>query len=183
MNKQEIREKVLDMRRSLTSKYIEDESIKAIDRLLNLPELSDVKNVLVYSDFDCEVKTANLTGWLLYHGAQVFLPVVHEKKMYAANIKSAVLELSCFGVAQPKYNEAEIIEPDMLDLIIIPGVAFDRALNRVGFGGGYYDAFLKQASRAKKIALAYDFQILDQVLCEAHDVKMDMIVTPDETIS
>ncbi len=182
MTKQEIREKILDMRRSLTSKYIEDESAKAVDRLLNLPVLKDIKNVLVYSDFDGEIKTAALTGWLLYHGAQVFLPVIHEKEMYAANIKSAVLELSGFGVAQPKFNEAQIIEPEKLDLIILPGVAFDRSLNRIGFGGGYYDVFLKHATQAKKIALAYDFQVLDQIVCEAHDVKMDMIVTPDETV-
>ncbi|WP_066648290.1 5-formyltetrahydrofolate cyclo-ligase [Christensenella timonensis] len=183
MTKQEIREKVLNMRRSLTSKYIEDESMKVMERLLNLPALKDGRNVLVYSDFDGEIKTAALTGWLLYHGAQVFLPVIHKKKMYAANIKSAVLELSCFGVAQPKYDEAELIEPGKLDLIIVPGIAFDRALNRIGFGGGYYDAFLKEASLAKKIALAYDFQILGQLVPEAHDIKMDMIVTPDEVIA
>lgn len=182
MTKQEIREKMLDMRRSLTSKYIEDESAKVMERLLALPALKKAKNVLVYSDFDGEVKTAHLTGWLLYQGAQVFLPVVYQKEMYAANIKSAVLELSCFGVAQPKYEQAEMIEPDQLDIIIVPGVAFDRAKNRIGFGGGYYDAFLKRAIHAQKIALAYDFQLLDQVMQEAHDVKMDMIVTPDETI-
>ena len=182
MTKQEIREKMLDMRRSLTSKYIEDESAKVIERLLALPALKKAGNVLVYSDFDSEVKTAALTGWLLYQGSQVFLPVVYQKEMHAANIKSAALELSCFGVAQPKYEEAEIIDPEKLDIVIVPGVAFDREKNRIGFGGGYYDSFLKHAPQAKKIGLAYDFQVLDQVMPETHDVKMDMIITPDETI-
>ena len=182
MTKDELREKVLNMRRSLTSKYIEEESAKVYELLLSSGLLDDVKTVLVYSDFDNEVKTAQLTGWLLYKGVRVALPVVHEKQMYAANIKSAVLELSCFGVAQPKFEHAEIIAPQDLDLVIVPGIAFDRAKNRLGFGGGYYDAYLKQAQQALKVAVAYDFQIIEKIPREIHDENMDVIVTPDELI-
>lgn len=182
MTKQQIREKILDMRRSLTSKYIEDESAKIYERLTEGGILKDIKRILCYSDFDGEVKTAMLTGWMMYHGMQVSLPCMREKTMFAADIKSAGLELSSFGIAQPKFSEASMIEPAELDAVIVPGIAFDHAKNRIGFGCGYYDEFLKNAKGVVKIALAYDFQIVDSIPAESHDVRMDMIITPDGII-
>lgn len=179
MTKQEIREKILNMRRGLTSKYIEDESAKIYERLTEGKYFTNAKQVLSYSDFDNEVKTAALTGWLMFHGFRICLPCIYQKKIFAADIKSAGLELSKFGIAQPKYEEASFIQPEDLDVIIIPGIAFDRGGRRIGFGCGYYDRFLKRAKKAKKIALAYDFQIVEKIPSEPHDVPMDMIVTPD----
>lgn len=179
MTKEQMREKLLEMRRSLTSKYIEDESAKIYERLTEGGILKDAKNVLSYSDFDGEVKTAMLTGWMMFHGMKVSLPCMREKVMYAADIKSAGLELSSFGIAQPKFGEAEMLDPTALDVVIVPGIAFDKAGNRIGFGCGYYDTFLKNAKNAKKIALAYDFQIVDHIPAQPHDVRMDMIITPD----
>lgn len=182
MTKRQIREKLLGMRRSLTSKYIEDESAKVYEYLTESGLLKGAKSVLCYSDFDGEIKTAMLTGWMMYQGIQVSLPCMRGKTMFAADIKSAGLELSSFGVAQPKFGEASMIEPESLDAVIIPGIAFDRAKNRIGFGCGYYDAFLKNAKNAKKIALAYDFQIVGSIPAEAQDIRMDMIITPDGII-
>ncbi|MEG0356195.1 MAG: 5-formyltetrahydrofolate cyclo-ligase [Christensenellaceae bacterium] len=182
MNKIEVREKLLNMRRGLTSKYMEDESTKVFERLMSIEAFKTAKNVMVYSNFDNEIKTAVITGWLMYQGIHTFLPTVNQKTMYAANIKSAVLELSKFGVPQPAFKNAETIHPSEIDVIIVPGVAFDKNKHRVGFGCGYYDTFLKEAVHAKKIALAYDFQIVEKIDAEEHDVQMDMIVTPDEII-
>ncbi len=182
MTKQEIREKVLDMRRSLTSKYIEDESAKIYEHLMDSGLFDGAKQVLSYSDFDNEVKTAMLTGWLMFHGIRLCLPCVYQKEMFAADIKSAVLELSRFGIAQPKYEEASFVLPEELDVVIVPGIAFDRGGRRIGFGCGYYDRFLKRATKAKKIALAYDFQIVDFIPEETHDIPVDIIITPDGRI-
>ncbi|MGI6152767.1 MAG: 5-formyltetrahydrofolate cyclo-ligase [Christensenellaceae bacterium] len=182
MEKEKLRELLLVKRRELTSKYIDDASGRIYERTIALKEVIDAKNVLIYSNFDNEVKTGNLTGWLLFKGKTVALPVVQENDMLAVNIKSAPLEMSGFGVAQPKLDAAEIVAPDTLDIIIVPGIGFDRNKNRLGFGRGYYDIFLKRAPKAKKIALAYDFQIADEIEAASHDVKMDMIITPDEII-
>ena len=182
MTKQEIREKILDMRRGLTSKYIDDESAKVYERLTEGGIFKGVKTVLSYSDFDNEVKTAMLTGWLMFHGMSLYLPCVRKNEMFAADIKSAALELSRFGIAQPKFSEASFLEPGKIDAVIVPGIAFERNGHRIGFGCGYYDEFLKRAGNAKKIALAYDFQIVDFIPAEAHDVQMDMIITPDGII-
>lgn len=182
MTKQQIREKVLAMRRGLTSKYIEEESGKVYEHLTESGIFQNVKTVLSYSDFDNEIKTATLTGWMMFHGIKVYLPCVCDKTLYAADIKSTGLELSNFGIAQPKFEEASFIEPEQLDLVIVPGIAFDRMKNRIGFGCGYYDSFLKRTEKAKKVALAYDFQIVDSIPKEVHDVRMDMIITSDGII-
>lgn len=182
MTKQEIRRKILDMRKGLTSKYIEDESERIYERLTESKILDGAKNVLIYSDFDGEVKTAALTGWMMYHGMRIFLPCIDCGDMHAADIKSAALELSAFGIAQPRFSDAQMAEPGELDAVIVPGIAFDRQKNRIGFGKGYYDAYLAQAVNAKKVALAYDFQIVDHIPGEKHDIRMDMIITPDGII-
>lgn len=181
MGKKEVREKLLDMRRGLTSKFIEEASEQILVQLMTDERVANAENMLVYSHFDNEVKTGSLTGWLLYRGKQVYLPLIHEKKMHAASIRNAVLEMSRFGVAQPSMDTAELIQPQQLDLIIVPGVAFDRKKNRLGFGMGYYDTFL-QDTQAYRMALAYDFQVLESLPAEVHDQKMDCIITPDFTV-
>ncbi len=182
MEKKIIREKILDMRRSLTSKYIEDASSAIFDKLTESEKIKNAKNVLIYSDFDNEVKTAKLTGWLLFNNKDVYLPVVHNNTMYAMSIKSSILELSRFGVAQPKWDKEKLIAPDVIDLIITPGVAFDNKKNRLGFGFGYYDKFFKQAKSAYRIGLAYDFQIVEDLPTDSHDVSMDIIITQEVNI-
>lgn len=181
MGKVEIREKLREMRRDLTSKYIEDASQKIYDKVVDMDVVKNAKNVLIYSNFDNEVKTANLTGWLLYNGKKVYLPAVDKGQMHAADIKSAQLILSGFGTAQPDLADAQVITPDKIDLVILPGIAFDYAKNRIGFGKGYYDAYLKE-TKAYRLALAYDFQVIDNIETDAFDEKVDCIVTPDAVI-
>ncbi len=182
MNKQQIRDKVLEMRRSLTSKYIEDNSYNIYEKLIDFEVVKKAENILIYSDFDGEVKTANLAGWLLYKGKNVYLPVVNNKKMYGANIKNSKLVLSSFGVPQPEFESAKLIEPNKLDVVIVPGIAFDKGKNRIGYGYGYYDTYLKEAVNATKIGILYEFQLQNVFACEAHDIKMDYLITPEQII-
>jgi 5-formyltetrahydrofolate cyclo-ligase len=81
------------------------------------------------------------------------------------------------GFAEPSEVEP-LVDPADVDLIVVPGLAFDEARGRVGYGGGHYDAYLARAPRAKTIAIAYDFQLVAEVPCAAHDRRVDRIVTP-----
>ena len=74
------------------------------------------------------------------------------------------------------------IDPSQIDLIIVPGAGFDRLGNRLGLGGGFYDRFLQKTPRALKIALAFQFQIVDKIPVESHDQKIDAIVTSEGVI-
>jgi len=178
MQKEEIRKKILAMRRGLASNYIEDASEKIFDAVTELDAVKNAKSILMYSDFDGEVKTGKLTGWLLYHGAAVALPTIYNKQMYAVNIKGAPLEMCSFGMTQPKYTESALVPPDQIDVVIVPGVAFDRKKNRIGFGKGYYDSYLKKTT-AVKIAVAYEFQVVDTIDTHEGDVPVDLIITPE----
>ncbi|HIC83915.1 MAG TPA: 5-formyltetrahydrofolate cyclo-ligase, partial [Nitrososphaerales archaeon] len=87
-----------------------------------------------------------------------------------------------------KTNNLGILEPTdgeictNIDVIIVPGLAFDQSGNRLGFGSGYYDKFLNSQSIEYKIALAFDFQVVDKIDIIEHDVPMDLIITENRTI-
>jgi 5-formyltetrahydrofolate cyclo-ligase len=80
-----------------------------------------------------------------------------------------------FGIGEP--TGPIWTDLDAIQIIIVPGVAFDRSGNRMGRGRGFYDRMLKSTVGALKIGIAYDFQMLDEIPVEPHDVKMDRIIT------
>lgn len=84
------------------------------------------------------------------------------------------LELGSFQIEEPTGND--LTDVDDIELMVIPAVAFDRKGNRLGRGKGFYDRLLK-TSRATKIGVGYEFQLLDSIPCEPHDVAMDMVIT------
>ena len=87
-----------------------------------------------------------------------------------------------WGILEPKTVEEDKIGEEF-DLIIMPGVAFDKFGNRIGYGGGYYDKYISRKNiKCPKIALAYDLQIIDKIQCEEHDIKADGIISNKEFI-
>ena len=87
------------------------------------------------------------------------------------------LEVGEFKILTVKKNLREFIDAKKIDCVIVPGAAFDIHGKRLGLGGGYYDRFLKLAENAKKISLAFDFQILENIPTEPHDLPVDFIIT------
>ena len=178
MNKAQIRKNMMAKRWALTSAYVSDQSDRVYERLVSLKEVCRAEKVMTYSHFSNEIKTGKLAGWLLFNKKHVFLPVVDGDILLVADMSSTCFEMNDFGIAQPEKATACMIEPEELDLVIVPGLAFDKKGNRIGFGKGFYDELLLKTPNAIKIALAYDFQIVDEIPCEEHDIKMDLVVTP-----
>jgi len=87
------------------------------------------------------------------------------------------LELGAFDIPTVKPALRKFVDPAQIDCIIVPGAAFDIHGGRLGLGGGYYDRFLPLAVHAKKIALAYDFQLAEELPIESHDVHVDAVIT------
>ncbi|MBC7325946.1 MAG: 5-formyltetrahydrofolate cyclo-ligase, partial [Moorella sp. (in: Bacteria)] len=93
------------------------------------------------------------------------------------------LEPGTWGILEPKKENLRPLAPDLIDLVIVPGVAFDRAGNRLGYGAGYYDRFLATLRPgARCIAVGFAEQIVPDVYAEPHDRRVDMIVTDAEII-
>ncbi|MBR3497669.1 MAG: 5-formyltetrahydrofolate cyclo-ligase [Selenomonadaceae bacterium] len=110
--------------------------------------------------------------------------IVGKGEMQAVEVPSFdALEVGAFNIMTVKQELRKFIAPEEIDCVIVPGAAFDVRGGRLGLGGGYYDRFLPQAVNAKKIALAYEFQLVDSLPLESHDAKVDIILTPGKIIS
>lgn len=178
VNKSRVRQEGIKARLALTSDEVREKSHKIMETLLSLEEFYRAKAVMFYVDMRNEVETKAAIEKTLALGKRVVVPRV--KKGYgllAIEIKGLdELELGTFDVLEPIKNEEIPLED--IDLVVVPGVAFNTKGYRLGYGGGYYDNFLpKLRGDAKKVAVAFDLQLVETLPTEPHDVRMDMIIT------
>ena len=173
--KNQMRELLTQKRRLLTKEQILEQSALIISQLEQLPCFQSAKTVLLYYPMHNEVNLLPLIK--KYKKEKMFLfPVVQRKLMtacpYEGNAK----------MHRGKYNIPEPTTPPYrgeIDLILVPGVAFDLQGNRLGRGGGYYDRFIKsQPHTTTLVGVAYDFQLVDKVPANRHDQKMHHVITP-----
>ena len=123
-----------------------------------------------------EVDVREINARALADGKALFLPkVLGAGEMCACRVESLEgLARGAMGIFEPDGSAAE--QPECLEIVLVPGVAFDRNGGRIGFGGGYYDRFLPRTG-ALRIAIAFEVQIVEDACVLAHDRKMDMLIT------
>ena len=141
-----------------------------------LPEFQRARVVLLYWSMADEVQThAFVERW--YKEKTLLLPCVDgdDLRLRQYTGPECMVAGEQFGIGEPTGEEWKDL--DAVECIIVPGVAFDRKNNRMGRGRGFYDRLLKSTPNAVKIGVAYDFQVLDSIPVEPHDVKMDKIVS------
>lgn len=163
---------------SLSEKNKKDDDIYKI--IINSDLFIRSKVLFIYISFGNEVNTHKIIQYALDMGKEVCVPKVISrlKGMRALKITDLKeLEISSYGILEPKDNSQEILLENM-DLAIIPGLAFDLKGGRLGYGGGFYDRFFSDTNiDIRKIALAYEFQLLDGLPLEEHDITIDGIIT------
>lgn len=178
MDKKEFRKCALSVRDGIKGR--EEKSKKICERLLLLPQYKESKTLMCYVSFRSEAETRGIIKAALIAGKSVCVPVVENGQMYACYISDLdELTPGAYGILEPKEKRKAV--PEDIDLCLVPGAAFDRCGGRIGYGGGYYDRFL-QATTAARIALCFDGQVYDVIPSEAHDMKMDLLVTEKEVI-
>ncbi|HLD86993.1 MAG TPA: 5-formyltetrahydrofolate cyclo-ligase [Candidatus Nanoarchaeia archaeon] len=171
-----IRKDILEKRNSLKMEQIREYSEAIIKNLLVLDGYSKSKVVMLYASFGSEVDTHALIQNSLL-SKKVVLPKVNDGVIIPSLILSYDNLMPDFrGILEP--IEALPIKHSTIDSVIVPGIAFDSQGNRLGFGKGNYDRFLKRATHAVKIGLAYDSQMVESIPSQEHDVPMDFVVTP-----
>lgn len=138
------------------------------ERIRETEEYKRAKTVMLYMPINGE---ADVTG-LLGDDKIFLLPVTGESDIHASCMGE--LTRGAFGVLEPVDKHA--FDKNAIDLVLVPGVVFDKGFNRIGFGKGYYDRFLKDMD-AVKIGICHSFQLVEEIDSEEHDVKMDLIVT------
>jgi 5-formyltetrahydrofolate cyclo-ligase len=183
--KKGIRERVIRERDLLAPDERRKRSLEITARLSSLGELKRAKTVLLYHSFRSEVETEELIKVLLVQGKTVALPLVKQKSLSTYEVRDLEhdLRLGRFGIKEPVEGEAGAVPPDRIDLVIVPGVAFDEKGHRLGWGAGYYDRFLKRLpTKVPLIALAFELQVVDSIPAEPHDMAVDKIVTEKRVI-
>ncbi|WP_130805552.1 5-formyltetrahydrofolate cyclo-ligase [Senegalia massiliensis] len=184
--KKELRKIVLKERKKLNKDEVNSLSEKIISYLIKMKEFKQSETIMVYLSFKEEVDTFNLIYKMQELGKKVVITYTDKKENILIPCKLIDLEDSLeknpFGYLEPKEESIEKVSPSEIDLIITPGLAFDKKGNRVGYGGGYYDKLLKSAPQATKVAVSYDFQIFSEVPNEKFDIPVDYIVTPTRII-
>lgn len=146
-------------------------------RLAEYEPYQKARTVMAYLACRGELSLEYVIRDVLGSGKTLLLPRCESPGIMTARRISGGEDLApgIFGLTEPK-EECEIVNPEDIDLILVPGVAFDRAGNRLGQGGGYYDRFLER-SGARRVGVCHGFALLDAVPHETHDVTMDDVIT------
>ena len=128
-----------------------------------------------------EVDTHPMIKKTLAMGKRVLLPQANleNKELEIYEIRERKdLQKGLFGIWEPDPDRARLADPREADLVLVPGLLFDKKNNRLGRGLGFYDRFLKRLSRKViKIGLAFSFQVVESIPAEAHDIPVDLVLT------
>lgn len=145
-------------------------------RVEQLPSFREARVVLLYWSMSDEVQTHSFVErW--YREKTLLLPCVAGDDLVLRQYTGAecLVAGEQFGIGEP--TGAEWTDLDAVEMIVVPGVAFDRQGNRMGRGRGFYDRLLSSTPRAMKVGVCYDFQMIEAVPVEPHDVRMDCVVS------
>lgn len=178
MNKAELRTLMRAERRALPD-AAQDEAARAVfAQIRTFEPYRRARTVMAYMACRGELSLEAVIRDALQSGKTLLLPRCESPGVMTARRIHDMDDLvpGAYGLPEPE-EDCGIVQPQDIDLILVPGVAFDRMGHRLGQGGGYYDRLLRE-SRALRVGVCHDFALLDSVPYEAHDVNMDMIITP-----
>lgn len=182
-DKASIRSLILAKRKNLSRKYVIEKSGLITEHVLSLKEYKEADCVFAYISLNNEADMHDLLLYALKSGKRVAVPRVCKTDMDFYYIDSLErLVKGSFGILEP-FSDALPAEYEKNAVMLIPGVAYDMAGNRIGYGGGYYDRYFAKQMELKTnlmnciIAPAYEFQITDEIPSEEHDIRVNKIVT------
>ena len=184
--KKAFRSAALSARDLLSVEQRRQKSSLITGRLCMMSAVRDASSLFVYVSFRSEVETHSLIELLLAEGKRVSVPIVDPstKTMSASLVTSLVHDLvpGSYGILEPAQGCLHPVESSTIDVAIVPGAAFAADGFRIGYGGGYYDGFLKKC-RAVTIGLAFDMQVVDLVPQDGQwDEPLDYVVTETRLI-
>ncbi|MCE5191541.1 MAG: 5-formyltetrahydrofolate cyclo-ligase [Actinomycetia bacterium] len=154
------------------------------EAVLGLPEMAVARAVLVYGSMPEEVDTTELIEALWNRHVRVALPRVQARGELRLHWYEPHHELctGAYGLTEPS-PEAPVALPSQMDIVVVPGVAFDLQCHRLGLGGGYYDALLAHMrGSVVTVGVAFDEQVTPLVPCGDHDEPVDILVTPTQLV-
>ena len=175
MNKLQLRRSIREQKRAMTDVQIREKSEQLARLFLDTEEYRRAKSIYGYLSYNQEVRTLPILRQALRDGKRVAVPKCYGEEMRFIWLDdlSAVAK-NAMGIPEPIADGP--VAQDETALVLMPGVAFDRAGNRIGYGGGYYDKFLAREGNHPTLALCYAFQMVDHLESEEFDIPVDRVL-------
>lgn len=184
-----LRKEILEKRNNIDLVKKEEMDKKILNQFYESKYYKEAEKIFIYISYDSEINTKVIINKALKDKKKIYVPRTEFKTRHMDAVEIISLDNlieSKYGILEPSIAESHI-DPSELDLIVVPGVAFDRNGGRMGYGAGFYDRYFKKINKENmnkiiKLALAYEFQMLDKVPMNAQDVPVDFIITENEFI-
>lgn len=175
MNKSELRRMIRDRKRAMTETQIVEASHRLGEKFAACEQYRNAKTIYGYMPYNQEVRTVPMLERALAEGKQVAVPKVYGDTMKFILVTDLTqMEKSDFGIPEPVADGP--VAEDPTALVLMPGMAFTAAGDRMGYGGGYYDKFLSVEPNHPTVALCYDFQLLESLPTEQYDIPVDLVL-------
>lgn len=176
MDKKELRRQIRQLKKSYAPENLMQQSLVILQKLTDHPDFQKAEKVMLYASLPDEVQTlAFLDEWK--SKKQIILPTVVGDDIIPVELtKDCTMTEGDFHILEPENNPY----CGALDLIVVPGMAFDSKGHRLGRGKGYYDRFLIKYPDVKTIGICFDFQLLEEIPVEPHDRIINEIITYSE---
>lgn len=181
VSKKEIRKYVFEKRKEMTQEEADRKSLSIYKKVISLPEFQKASCIYAYVDYNKEVSTRKIIRKAWEEGKRVAVPRVtgpHQMKYYYLEDFSQ-LKPGYFQIPEPE-NCPEAAEEKAF--LIVPGVAFDEKRHRAGYGQGFYDRYLAVHKQHKTAAIAFEFQIVEEIPAEDTDIFPDKVITENRVI-
>jgi len=188
MEKSELRKRLICRRDQLSPAEIEHKSNLIASRIFTMEAYDKAATVMFFLSFGSEVNTRYMVEETVKRGKRVLAPKTfpEERELLPAHILDWDKDLvsGAYGIPEPGPHCIYPVDPYLVEMLIVPGVAFDKKGNRIGYGGGYYDRFFTLLRPGTPlVALAYELQIIPNVSVDPWDRRVDYIVTEKQIIS
>lgn len=181
-SKVNLRKEMIQKRDEIPEEIRQEKSERILSKVLKHPKFMDAEHIFMYMGFGSEINTKEFAKIFIELGKKVYIPHLGDREspmeIVPLTDPDFQLEPGYMGILEIKDEFINIQDPKIIDLIIMPGVAFDKTGNRIGYGGGYYDRFIERTKDTiYLLALCYKEQIVDVVPTEDHDKVMDEVIT------
>ena len=186
LDKKALREAMIKKRKEITQDEKAKKSNAIKEKLFETEHYKNADFIFTFISTDEEIDTHNIIRESLKKGKRIGVPITlpKERKLVVSEIKDFdnELEMGFYGILSPKKEYIREISPNEVDVVLVPGLIFREDGFRIGYGGGYYDRFLRDAKSAVKIGLCYEIQIDEDIPIEMHDIPVDYIITEKRII-
>ena len=175
MDKKELRRSIRERKRAMTEEEIVTRSEKLGVLFAQSEAYKNAKTIYGYLSYNQEVRTVPMLEQALKDGKKVAVPKVYGDEMKFLYLDDlSKVSKGYAGIPEPIADEP--VADDETALVLMPGLAFDPAGHRIGYGGGFYDKFLAAEPNHPTLALCYEFQMLPELHTEEHDIPVDTVL-------